>query len=289
MNDPADVWIVSVPVRSPEETAEVKDWIEELCDASPVEIDLVDPPVTWLEAYFEEETPARIARQALLTAFPRLESGVRRCEARDWTTFWRHHFQVGTVGDHLLIVPEWLRGEADVPEDRQVILINPGLSFGTGDHFTTRFCLGELDRLHTKGVVPERMLDAGCGSAILGIAARKFGWPEVLAVDHDELSIGQARENLALNGVSDGVELRRMDLTLTWPPGHYPLVVANLYGGLLMELAGRLVRCCTGTLILSGVRVVEAEAVSTVFARLGAVERRSEADHEWCGLVLDCP
>jgi len=287
MTHAQDVWILSVPARSLGEAEALKAWMEAVCDAAPVEIELPPPSPTWIESYFEDRTSAELVRQAMLSRFPEVEGGIRHCGTRDWTTFWRHHFHPMEIGEGLRIVPEWMRDEVEA-DDREVILINPGLSFGTGNHFTTRFCLEMLDRMEREGTRPERMLDAGCGSAILSIAARKFGWGEVLAVDHDAFSIDQAGENLDLNGVTEGVELRRMDLTREWPEGTFPLVVANLYGGLLMELAGRLVRSCAGTLVLSGIRAVEAEAVSSVVAQLGVHERLSEADHEWCGMVFDC-
>jgi ribosomal protein L11 methyltransferase len=188
----------------------------------------------------------------------------------------------------LFILPEWLREKEEVPEGREVILINPGLSFGTGNHFTTHFCLKMIDRLHLEGFKPETMLDAGCGSAILSVAARKFGWDNILAVDFDPMALKQAAENLVLNGIEDGIRLEVKDLTRTWFDQKFQLMAANLYGGLLMELAPKLVRACSGTMILSGIRTIEADAVATIFGQLGAVEKVCEADHEWCGMLLDC-
>lgn len=307
MNDTMEqmppLWILAAPTRTPDERDALLERLTTLCDASPVELETPGQDVVWLEAYFEEEAQARLVRQVLQREFsgefPGIEFSVRACPSQDWTTFWRHHFHVRNIGNRLRIVPEWLRDEvtADleqkdpVQEDavREVVLVNPGLSFGTGDHFTTRYCLEMLDRLAAEGVTPDRMLDAGCGSAIIAIAARKLGWPSILAVDFDPVALKQAAENLELNDISSGVELAVMDLTREWPREKFPVVFANLYGGLLMELAPRLLNVCAGTLILSGIRAVEAEAVSTIFAQLGAVERGSNADHEWCGLWLEVP
>lgn len=288
MSDPADVWILSVPARSPQEAAELSAWLEQACDASPVEMEFVDQAIIWLEAYFEEETAAKLMMYAFQDAFPGVAALVRHCGAKDWTTFWQHHFQPVEVGKSLMILPEWLRGKVEVPAGREVILINPGLSFGTGSHFTTHFCLKMIDRLQGEGFNPARMLDAGCGSAILSIAARKFGWQNILAVDFDAMALEQAAENLLLNGISDGITLEVKDLTQTWFDEKFPLLAANLYGGLLMELAPKLVRACSGTMILSGIRTIEADAVATIFGQLGAVEKVCEADHEWCGMLLDC-
>ncbi|MGA0333743.1 MAG: 50S ribosomal protein L11 methyltransferase [Kiritimatiellia bacterium] len=287
MSEPADVWILSVPARNPAEAEILRAWLENATDTSPVEMEFLDQAVLWLEAYFENETEARLLLCAFKDGFPEVEAQVRHCGAKDWTTFWQHHFQPVEIGKSLMILPEWLREKVEVPEGREVILINPGLSFGTGNHFTTRFCLEMIDRLHSQGFHPDRMLDAGCGSAILSIAARKLGWENILAVDFDAMALEQAAENLVLNQV-EGITLEVKDLTQTWFDQTYPLLAANLYGGLLMELAPKLVRACSGTMILSGIRTIEADAVATIFGQLGAVEKVCEADHEWCGMLLDC-
>lgn len=287
MNELSPLWILSVPARTPEESVVLQERIAELCDAVPVELETADQETVWLESYFEDETEARLMRDVLGGEFPGVEGSVRPCPSRDWTTFWRHHFKARAVGERLMIVPEWLRDEVATPPGRERVLVNPGLSFGTGDHFTTRYCLEMLDRLAGMGVRPARAFDAGCGSAIISIAARKLGWPSVLAVDNDPVAVQQAAENLALNGIEEGIDLKVMDLTQEMPWERFEVVFANIYGGLLMDLAPRLLRICGGTLILSGIRVVEAEAVSAVFSQLGAVEKGSDADHEWCGLWLE--
>lgn len=289
MNDPAPLWIVSVPARTPDEVDALQCRLTELCDASPVELETVDSRTTWLESYFEDETCAVLVRDVLSGEFPDLEILLRPCPARDWTTFWRHHFKAREIGRRLMIVPEWLRDTVPTPPGRERVLVNPGLSFGTGDHFTTRYCLEMLDRLAEEGLRPDRALDAGCGSAIISIAAHKLGWPSLLAVDNDPVAVNQAAENLELNGIRSGIELQVMDLTREFPRERFPVVFANIYGGLLMDLAPQFLRVCSRTLILSGIRVVEAEAVSAVFSQLGAVETGSHADHEWCGLRLEIP
>ena len=121
------------------------------------------------------------------------------------------------------------------------------------------------------------------------IAASKFGWQPILAVDNDPVAVNQARENLLLNDVTDGIDCQVMDLTQQWPSEKHELVIANIYGGLLMELAPRLIRATGKILILSGIRAIEADAVSAVFAQLGCRELSSDADHEWCGIWLEVP
>lgn len=286
MKDPAPTWILSVPCVRPEDIGALKAWMEEITGFHPVEIEMVERDVIWLESYFEEELPARIAEKSLRSEFPEVESSVRKCEARDWTTFWRHHFQPLEIGDRWLLLPEWMREETPVPEGRERILINPGLSFGTGNHFTTRFCLEMMEELDLRGVKPGPMLDAGCGSAILSIAARKLGWGPVLAVDIDDLALQQAEENLELNDVTSGVEFRNLDITRERPGGPYPVVVANIYGALLLGIAPQLKRLTSEWLVLSGIRSVEAEAVANVYVDAGFTEVLSRSDPEWSGLLL---
>lgn len=284
----APLWILSIPAHTAADAETLTARIIELCDCAPVELETPGQAHRWLEMYVEEELTALLYRDALRREFPDLPVEVRPCPHQDWTTFWRHHFRIREIGRRLRIVPEWLRDEAPAGGDRVNLLVNPGLSFGTGDHFTTRYCLERIDQLVAEGLLPERMLDAGCGSAILAIAARKLGWDNILAVDHDPTAVRQAAENLDLNGIHSGITLGVMDLTREWPQGPFPVVFANLYGGLLMELAPQLLRVCSGTLILSGIRVIEAEAVASVFAALGAKECASDADHEWCGFRFEC-
>ena len=286
MKDSAPTWILSVPCTASQDINPQREWLEEATGYAPVEIEMVERHISFLEAYFEEEMPARLIQESLKERFPESQATVRKCEARDWTTFWRHHFHPLEIGSTWFILPEWLQDETTVPEGRETLLINPGLSFGTGNHFTTRFCLEMIEELDQRGVAPGAMLDAGCGSAILSVAARKLGWGPVLAVDIDELALGQAEENLKLNGINSGVELRKLDITRETAGGPYPVVVANIYGALLLGIAPQLKRLTSEWLVLSGIRAVEAEAVANVYCDAGFEEILSRNDPEWSGLLL---
>lgn len=270
---------------------ELVEWLTEESPNPPVEMQTPGSAATWIELYLDTVANAEVLRDAVLANFDVDSVDIRQAPTQDWTTFWRHHFKPQAFGDRLYTLPYWYLDEGTVPEDaaeREVIIINPGLSFGTGDHFTTRFCLEALDNMITEGVRPDRVFDAGCGSAILSIGARKLGWNNIFAVDNDPRAIEQARENLERNEVRTGVELAVMDLTTQWPEGEYDVVFANLYGGLLMQFAEKLVRTCSGKLVLSGIRSIEAEAISCLFTDLGARELYSHADHEWAGFVYHC-
>ena len=288
---PKTLYIVAISLDG--DTELLNEWLCEHCPYPPVELETPGSTLVWVENYFESEEDALVVLNAVRDSeFPISSCELRPCPEEDWTTFWQHHFQPRVIGKRLVILPEWLRDEPEWngrDDQRETVLINPGLSFGTGDHFTTRFCLEMLDRLVDQGVHPARCFDAGCGSAILSIAAHKLGWPDILAVDVDPLSIEQAGENLELNGVVSGIDLGTMDLTQTWPEGQFDVVFANLYGGLLMQLAPDLIRICSGTLVLSGIRAVETDAIASLFGDLGAREVRCESDHEWSGFCFQIP
>ncbi|MFT5125977.1 MAG: ribosomal protein L11 methyltransferase [Kiritimatiellia bacterium] len=266
-----------------EKLDEVTAWVMDATDTSPVELDKLSRDKIWLEIYFQDEIEARLIGCSAVEAFA-CPVAVRSIAQQDWTTFWHHHFKPHVIGQHLWIRPEWSEDVSPDPE-RHTILVNPGLSFGTGEHFTTRFCLEALDTLMDQAPVPNRLFDAGCGSAIIAIAAAKFGCPEILAVDHDQLALESAAENLELNDVK-GVTLQQMDLTQEWPSGRFDWVFANLFGSLLVELSTQLADTCNDYLVITGIREIEAEMVAEAFARTGLTEVRSDGDREWCGFVF---
>ena len=254
---------------------------------SPIVVEKPLSPLAWVEIYVEAEADAKRLGLAFERGFKGLRWNVHSVGDKDWTTFWRHHFKAHPVGTRLWVTPIWEKKKA--PKGRDVrIEVNPGLSFGTGDHFTTRFCLEAIDELCSRNV-PSSMLDAGCGSAILAVAAVKLGCPKALALDHDPLAVRSARENVELNGVGGQVTVRETDLTRTWPKGRHDLVCANLYGEMLMQFAHRLIDSTRRHLVLSGIRNIELDAVEQVYANLGMQVLRSDADPEWGGLILAKP
>jgi ribosomal protein L11 methyltransferase len=251
----------------------------------PVLLEKPRSPLAWVEFYLANAEEASRLGRAFSRALPGLRWSAQSLGRRDWSTFWRHHFKPHPVGERIWVRPLWSRRRA--PAGRDVTLVvNPGLSFGTGDHFTTRFCLEALDRL-ARTARPRRMLDAGCGSAILALAAVKLGAGRALAVDHDPLALESARENVALNGETERVTLRQVDLLADWPRGVFDLVCANLYGEMLLRLAPRLVASTRRHLVLSGIRAVELDGVEQTYVNHGLRVLRSDCDAEWGGLILE--
>ena len=204
--------------------------------------------------------------------------------ADDWAERWRAFHEPVTVGGRVHVRAPW-HPPAGAADDRGAlveVVIDPGRAFGTGAHATTRLCLELLLTLERA----DGLVDLGCGSGVLAIAAAKLGWSPVLGVDHDPLALAATRDNAAVNGVA--VEVRRHDLLRDGPAPAAPTVLANLLGPLLRRLAadgfagGETPRA----LIASGLLVTEADEIASAFARRGLAERARAAGGEWAALLL---
>ncbi|MBC8206599.1 MAG: 50S ribosomal protein L11 methyltransferase [Kiritimatiellales bacterium] len=270
------------------EAEAISDWIAEHLEKTVVELLKPGGVDVMLEVYFDNTIEAEIAARAL-SDFPlRQGSGqaisgtfVREYAAEEWAESWKKHFKPMDIGDNLRVCPPWLAGESD----RMELVINPGLSFGTGNHFTTRFCLEQLDRF-----VPESgaktMLDIGTGSGILAIAAIRLGAESALGVDFDELCVEQSILNAEVNGVAEQTEFRQHDITDGWSDEKYDIVCANIYASLLIDNAATLLRVTKNYLLLTGIREVELDGVADTFVQLGGREIVRDCDGEWSGLVI---
>ncbi len=155
----------------------------------------------------------------------------------DWENNWKQFYKPMEIGERLLVIPAWEKAEAG---DRVTLTLNPGLTFGTGSHATTRLCLTALEsRIHGG----ERVLDLGCGSGILSIAALRLGAKSAFACDIDEKCIDVAYENAALNGIGrDRLTVRQGDATKEGPlrtaiGTGYDVVVANIVADVIISLA----------------------------------------------------
>lgn len=183
----------------------------------------------------------------------------------DWEHGWRDNFQPLEIGERLLIVPEWLAPEA---AGRAVLRLEPGLGFGTGAHATTQLCLKALEAMDLKG---KRVLDLGCGSGILGLAALALGAGGAAACDVDPKAADAARANAALNGISEkqyrlyaGDILTDKALRKKLGSG-YEVVLANIVSDVILALCGlfRDFLAPEGVLVCSGIideRAREVEA-----------------------------
>jgi ribosomal protein L11 methyltransferase len=206
-----------------------------------------------------------------------------KVKQEDWAESWKKHFKAIEIGRTLLVKPSWIK---KAPRKNQaVIILDPGLSFGTGQHATTSFCLGEIVRLQSVDS-PKSFLDIGTGSGILAIAAAKLGYRPVNAFDYDPESVRVATTNLRVNGVTKKIKLARADVTKLPlnSSEKYDLVCANLISNLLVAEKKRIVNRLhpEGTLVLAGILAIEFHEVQAAFEKLGLKLVASQVEKEWC-------
>jgi ribosomal protein L11 methyltransferase len=209
--------------------------------------------------------------------------------ADDWADRWRAFHRPVDVGP-LRVRPPW----AEARDERDIV-IDPGQAFGTGGHETTKLCLELLLELEPSGP----LVDLGCGSGVLGIAAARLGWSPVLALDFDPLAVEATVENARVNGVA--IEARRFDLRHEPAPAGR-VVVANLLRPLLLEVARRGFAEASTTvdgarhrqpgltqpeaLVASGLLRHEADEVAAAFAAHDLVEQKRTSLGDWSALLL---
>ncbi|WP_300003301.1 50S ribosomal protein L11 methyltransferase [uncultured Cedecea sp.] len=209
---------------------------------------------------------------------PNFAHKIEQLEDKDWEREWMDNFHPMRFGKRLWICPSW----RDVPDENAVnVMLDPGLAFGTGTHPTTSLCLEWLDGIDLAG---KTIIDFGCGSGILAIAALKLGAEKAIGIDIDPQAIQASRDNAERNGVSDKLEL--------YLPQNQPeemqadVVVANILAGPLRELAPLIsvLPVQGGLLGLSGVLATQAAGVCEAYEGLFTLEPVVEKD-EWCRIT----
>lgn len=234
------------------------------------------------------EVAAALGHLAAFGLRPIGELETREVHEADWASAWKRHFPVLRVGRRLVIRPTWRRHRRAAGD--VVIALDPGMAFGTGLHPTTRLCLIALEGLADGSSRPlRRVLDVGCGSGILSIAAARLGAREVVGLDIDPIAVEASGANARRNHVTRRVRTRLGGL----PSGASPfdLVLANLVAAVLNDLAAALHAELQpgGTLIASGIFVDREVEVRSSFERAGIrpVDRLAEGD--WIALVARRP
>jgi ribosomal protein L11 methyltransferase len=210
----------------------------------------------------------------------------------DWNATWKAHFRALDVGARLRIEPPWDRHP---PGPRAVVVIDPGMAFGTGSHETTRLAAEALERclddLVGAGAAAEapRVLDVGTGSGLLALAAVRLGAASALGVDDDAVAIASAERNVALNDLQGRVALRTAASPEGWGQERYPLVVANIISSVLLRLRPALCQRTLpgGRLLLSGVLEAEREAFLAAFLGPELALRRSHQLGAWVAFELE--
>lgn len=211
------------------------------------------------------------------------ELRTRVVHEEDWAEAWKAHFPVLRVGRRLVIRPTWRR-HLSQPEDA-VVALDPGMAFGTGLHPTTRLCLALVEDLADRGVLAgARVLDVGCGSGILALAAARLGAAAVLGVDPDPIAIEATIANARRNRLARRVRARQGSIPSRERP--FDVVLANLIASLLVELAPRLRDELVpgGTIVASGIFVDREEDVRRAFGGAGLSVAGRQVEGDWVAL-----
>jgi ribosomal protein L11 methyltransferase len=292
------LWRISVAT-----SLEAEDAVAELLGS------LLGIPAT---AYFKLETGVSLVsvytdKKVPVSIYPEISAGLNqikscglqtgpgkiaivRVKREDWAESWKRHFQPIDIRGALLVKPSWSKKRPR--KDQPVVILDPGLSFGTGQHATTAFCLSEIVRRRKHGT-QQSFLDIGTGSGILAIAAAKLGYQPVHAFDIDPDCVRVARENACLNGAFAEIKIKRDDVTkLALNAGRkFDLICANLISNLLMAESKKIVArlAPNGTLVLAGILRCEFAEVQQAFEDLGMELHRCKTDEEWCSGSFSFP
>ncbi len=218
-------------------------------------------------------------------AFGSLRLSLSDMDEEDWANNWKQYFKPLSVGEKILILPEWETLEEET--DRTVFVINPGMSFGTGSHHTTRLCLERLEQYVKPGM---KVLDLGCGSGILSLVALLLGADSATAVDIDPNAAKIARENARRNGIPEekyrifaGNVLSDADLKQQIADQKYDLVLANIVADVIIALAPMIPSLMKddAKFITSGIITDRAEDVLSAYDKQPMTKIHEKRSGDW--------
>lgn len=246
----------------------------------------------WLTGYYESRAEAeegwnRFAK-AVDASWLTNEPVVSVLADKDWKESYKEHFKAWQFG-HLHWVPVWERNMFRLPEGEQVLWLDPGMAFGTGNHETTRLVVERLVKIADQCGVSGQVIDAGCGSGILALSAVRLGYTRVAAFDIDPLAVEVSRQNAEMNQLAGGVDFFVGDLVTGLTGRQVELVLANIQADVLIRFAAELLGAVVpgGVLVLSGILASELAQVRGAFAAMApgwAVDSRVMG--MWSDLVL---
>jgi ribosomal protein L11 methyltransferase len=235
-------------------------WIEDTDKSGHIHV--------FVEDHRQAREHAKILTDFLASVCPDDQHSVRICEIHheNWAESWKAHFHAERVSPRIVIRPSWESVETG-PGD-VLVTLDPGMIFGTGQHETTRACLQLIDRIRKEGP-PQRLLDLGCGSGILSIAAAGLGYADVTGIDNFPDAVRASESNASVNGVR--CSFATMDVLELELPSRYDVVVANILSSVLIRAARRVAATADtlGTLILSGILNEQFEMVSAAYESQG--------------------
>lgn len=203
---------------------------------------------------FPQEMDLALLNNQLKGCFSTLDFEIKPLEDKDWTRTWLEHFRPISFGDRLWVMPS----------NVAVVKLDPGLAFGTGTHPTTALCLQWLNN----NLLPEIVIDYGCGSGILGIAALLLGAQKVWAIDYDPQALQSTRENAMRNQLSPEQISTFLPEALPTPLPTAKLIMANILAEPLISLAPQMAQMCEegGNIILSGLLTSQIESVCHAYS-----------------------
>ncbi len=241
----------------------------------------IEESLAQIENYILSEGPS-------CQGFSYIPPTVSTLKEEDWANSWKVNFKPTRIGERLVMKPSW---ELFTPLDGDIVLeLDPGMAFGTGTHATTRLCLEALERLltteKTAPVGSTAVLDVGCGSGVLGIAAALYGAEKVICIDIDPIAVDVTRENAAINGVE---KILTESLTpLSEVDGLYHIVIANILAEELVRMRTALIGRMAehGFLILSGILQEREAFVISGFSTPELILDSVTREDEWCCIVF---
>ncbi len=294
-NERSPFWLKVTVELDPVLEEAVVDYLVGVLGAGVEQAAVNSGPNLCLTAFLEEKNPDKKVRQELqekleaqlgeLAAIFQVSApqiSWEEIEDQDWSSNWKVHFKPFSITSGLVIVPTW--EEYQAKEGERVIVMDPGMAFGTGHHGTTALSLGLVQKIISQGK-GRRVLDVGTGTGILGMGAALLGASHVLGIDNDPEAVRVASENVVLNKLESVMEVALTPLEQV--SADYDLLMANIVHDVLLSMAEDFSRLLKrgGDLVLSGILHGEQEEnIIRTFEGIGFVLQGREEQDEWAAL-----